>query len=43
MCYATSSRSTKTKKSAKQIPGKTIPTIGVKIGGKKEAVIVYIL
>jgi len=37
--YATSSCSIKTKKSAKQIPGKTSVTIGVKIGGKKDAVI----
>jgi hypothetical protein len=38
--YATSSCSIKTKKSAKQIPGKTSVTIGVKIGGKNDAVIV---
>jgi hypothetical protein len=38
--YATSSCSIKTKNNAKQIPGKTSVTIGVKIGGKKDAVIV---
>ena len=40
--YATSSCSIKTKKSAKQIPGKTSVTIGVKIGGKNDAVIVWL-
>jgi hypothetical protein len=31
----------RTKKRAKQIPGKTSVTIGVKIGGKNAAVIFY--
>jgi len=38
VAYATSSCSTKTKKSAKQSPGKTSVTIGVKIGGRNAAV-----
>lgn len=37
--YATSSCSIKTKKSAKQSPGKNSVTIGVKIGGRNDAVI----
>ena len=40
--YATSSCSIKTKNSAKQSPGKTSVTIGVKIGGKNAAVILYL-
>ena len=39
--YATSSCSIKIKKRAKQSPGKTSVTIGVKIGGKNAAVIKY--
>ncbi len=41
--YATSSCSIKTKNSAKQSPGKTSVTIGVKIGGRKDAVILWII
>ena len=39
MFWTTSSCSIRTKKSAKQSPGKTSVTIGVKIGGKNDAVI----
>ena len=39
--YATSSCSISTKNRAKQSPGKTKVTIGVKIGGRNDAVIKY--
>jgi hypothetical protein len=39
--YATSSCSIRTKNSAKQSPGKNSVTTGVKIGGRKDAVILY--
>ena len=40
--YATSSCSIRTKNKAKQRPGNTRVTTGVKIGGKKDAVICFI-
>ena len=43
MCvYTTSSCSIRTKNKAKQRPGNTRVTTGVKIGGKKDAVICFI-
>ena len=40
--YATSSCSIKTKNRAKTRPGNTSVTIGVKIGGRKDAVIIFL-
>ena len=41
--YATSSCSIKTKNRAKTRPGNTSVTIGVKIGGRKDAVITFFI